>query len=106
MTWDGKDLIKPDVCAPGARVESAKDGGGYVTHSGTSMASPHAAGIVALVLQANPNLRTRQIVEILRSTTSAAPGTAAGNVFGWGRLDALQAVEKARALLSFEQAGE
>lgn len=106
IKWDGVDHIKPDVCAPGSRIVSSKDGGGYTTHSGTSMACPHAAGVGALVLQANPGLRPRQIVDILRSTAVRLGGSSPGNTFGWGRIDALKAVEKARALAAFERVGE
>jgi subtilisin family serine protease len=106
VKWDGVDHITPDVCAPGSRTVSAKDGGGYTTHSGTSMACPHAAGVVALVLQANPSLKPKQIVDILRSTASKIGGAEPGNTFGWGRIDALKAVEKARALALFTRAGE
>lgn len=106
IKWDGVDHVKPNVCAPGARIVSAKDGGGYVTHSGTSMACPHAAGVGALMLQANPNLKSTQLVSILCSTATALGGATPSNTFGWGRIDALNAVEKARALAAFERVGE
>ncbi|MEW6244661.1 MAG: S8 family serine peptidase [Bacillota bacterium] len=60
----------PDVelIAPGVRVKSTVPGGTYATYSGTSMASPHAAGVAALVWAANPALGNLQVREILRGT--------------------------------------
>jgi hypothetical protein len=101
-TPDG--TVKPDVVAPGVDVLSAMPGGGYGTLSGTSMATPHVAGVVALLWSANPRLigdipRTR---EILRA--SAVPATPTGdtcgnpaNQTGAGLVNALRAVELARS---------
>ncbi|HEY6595849.1 MAG TPA: S8 family serine peptidase [Asanoa sp.] len=106
-TPDG--LTKPDVVAPGADVLSAMPGGGYARESGTSMATPHVAGVVALMWSANPALvgdvaRTRTI---LRDTARAArTGTgndqqrscgSAEDLIGAGQVDAYAAVRAARA---------
>jgi subtilisin family serine protease len=104
--WDGAELTKPDVCAPGSSVESAKDRGGYTTMSGTSMACPHAAGVAALMYQANPNLTVPQAVEIMRSTAKDLGSNGKDNTYGWGLLDAVKAVDRARALATFERASE
>jgi subtilisin family serine protease len=100
--WEGVDYIKPDVCAPGSSITSAKDKGGWTSMSGTSMACPHAAGVVALVLSANPNLNPTQLVDILRTTATDKGSTGKDNTYGWGLLDAYKAVEKAKALATFE----
>jgi len=100
--WDGTDYVKPDVSAPGNNIQSAKDKGGYTTMSGTSMACPHAAGVVALVIQANPTLKVKQLVDIMRSTATDLGTQGQDNTFGWGLIDAVKAVEKARSLAAFD----
>jgi serine protease AprX len=107
VTVDGSNRLKPDVSAPGVSVRSSGSSstGSYVMLSGTSMAAPHVAGLVALMLSAQPNLagRVRAIEQIVRRTAvplASATQTCGGiptgvvpnHVYGSGRIDALGAV--------------
>jgi subtilisin family serine protease len=98
-------VIKPNASAPGVSVRSSTAGSNtaYSSFSGTSMASPHAAGVVALVLSAAPSLvgDVAGVKAVLNTTARDTSnlqcgGTAANNnVFGEGRLDAHEAVRVA-----------
>lgn len=69
----------------------------YTTLSGTSMAAPHVAGIVALMLDANPQLTPLQVKQILAQTTTPMPGYQVWEV-GTGYVNAYSAVQHAFAL--------
>ena len=91
-------LIRPDVVAPGVSIWSIKKGvnDGYRTHSGTSMSSPCVAGVIALMLEANPNLTPEKIDEILETTAVPCENqTKKNNEYGAGRVDAFAAVSAA-----------
>ncbi len=108
VTVDGSGRLKPDVSAPGVDVLSAFPGGTYESLQGTSMASPHVAGTVALMWSANPALigDIEHTEAILRGTAREYPGvipdcvnssTLPNNAVGYGVLDAYAAVEAALA---------
>jgi len=62
----------------------------YTTMSGTSMATPHVAGIVALLFESNPALTPAEVKQILVDTANPMPGRAAFEV-GAGHVDAYEA---------------
>jgi len=99
--------IKPNIAAPGVSVRSSVPTNSYSSFSGTSMASPHVAGVVALIWSDNgaPGFRrniaaTRGFLDNTAVDVNAL--TCGGsmddnNMFGEGRLDAKAAVDAARA---------
>ncbi|MBS4534717.1 S8 family serine peptidase, partial [Clostridium sp. D2Q-14] len=90
--------IKPDVSAPGEGIRSSVPGGGYAGYSGTSMASPANAGVVALLRSANAGLDVDTLEEILMNTADSEAGTdsqfpeSPNNGYGYGIIDAFAAV--------------
>ncbi len=106
---DGSGRVKPDLAAPGVDVLSAFPGGTYAEFSGTSMASPHVAGVIALLWSANPDLigdieRTEAILaETAQPFSDALHGIPAcgsdserpDNATGYGIVDALAATRLA-----------
>jgi len=88
------------VAAPGDSVYSTLPGGGYGSKSGTSMASPHVAGVAALLVSVDPTATLAQLrsklgvqADDLSCTDSRCSGTTAkNNFYGEGRVDALEAV--------------
>ena len=94
----GIGLIRPDVCAPGVNIKSLdyENTSGYTNMDGTSQATPCVAGIVALMLQKNPELTSTEICRILEETSVKLTPTKS-NTTGVGRVDALAAVNAVEA---------
>ena len=82
----GKLLFKPEVSAPGTSVRSSIING-YGTLTGTSMASPHVAGSVALLKQAFPNRTGKEILEALYWTAIDHGTPGEDNTYGMGVID-------------------
>jgi subtilisin family serine protease len=102
VTSDGSGRIKPDISAPGTGTRSCSNASdtAYTTASGTSMATPHISGAMALLWSAIPSLKhqlaaSRDAINNsavhIASATCGDPGPP-NNVYGWGRVDILAAV--------------
>jgi len=99
------DELKPEVTAPGMNIRSSLPGNRYAAWSGTSMAAPHVAGAVALLWQAQrefgdvaalsvPGLTITATEQVITSTARPLPDAVSvpNNEYGWGLVDAYQAV--------------
>ena len=116
------DELKPEVSAPGSNIiqaegcvtssgcvnllgGSAEDNGYTGRGSGTSYATPSVSGILAMMIEANPDLTTAEMKEILKLTAERRGEASAPEVdpfwnrdFGWGMVDAYEAVKMAMYL--------
>ena len=101
VTIDGSNRIKPDITAPGTNTRSSYNtsDNAYASLSGTSMATPHIAGAMALLWCARPDLRhdisgSRTVLDNAAhfiSSTQCGDAGPPNNVYGWGRVDILAA---------------
>ncbi|MEZ4589905.1 MAG: S8 family serine peptidase [Chloroflexota bacterium] len=101
-TFDGG--LKPDISAPGVSIRSTLRNGLYGNNSGTSMAAPHVAGLVALLISANPSLAgdvdgieaILQGTAVPRTTSQGCggdtPTSVPNHVYGYGRINAVEAI--------------
>ena len=108
FTGDRIGIYHPDVSAPGSDIVSAGTPtgayvgptapGGKIAASGTSMSSPHVAGLAALILEARPSLTPEQVRLVMETTAvPMADGTPFWRA-GHGWVDAKAAVDAARSL--------
>ncbi len=84
--------VKPYVVAPGVHILSALPGGRYAAWNGTSMATPHVSGLVALMRAVSPTIEVASIAEIITGTARPLSLTLPNNESGWGLIDAVAAV--------------
>jgi len=97
---DGSNRLKPDVTAPGVAIRSSLPDNRYGSFNGTSLASPHVAGVVALLWSAAPGLignleKTEQLIResaVDKLSDECDAGGVPNNTYGWGLIDALAAV--------------
>lgn len=83
-----------DVAAPGEYILTTTNGGGYGNWSGTSFASPVTAGVVALIMRANPSLTPNEIETVLENSADKIAG-GWHPYYGNGRVNAANAVQLA-----------
>lgn len=92
--------LYPAVVAPGDTIRTTDlTGGGnfpasYVNADGTSLAAPHVAGGIALLLSINPQLTTAELQSAVTSAALDLGATGADNSYGYGRLDIIEAAKK------------
>jgi hypothetical protein len=96
----GDPYIKPDISAPGVNITSCWKGAANATKtiSGTSMATPHVAGLMALMLEVNPGMKADEVKKVLESTSKDLGDKGLDTSFGWGRIDAKKATKTTEML--------
>lgn len=98
-----------DVIAPGSNILSTTLSNSIISKDGTSMATPHVAGVAALVLSVNPCLTEQQVRDIIEqtaqkvggysyTTTTGRPNGTWNNEMGYGLVDAYAAVQMAQSM--------
>ncbi|MBU7045598.1 MAG: S8 family serine peptidase [Theionarchaea archaeon] len=90
------DRIKPDITAPGVSIYAADSGTSCsdVGMSGTSMATPHIAGVAALMLDARGTATPLQVKNCMGASAIDKGNTGKDCLWGWGRVDAYAAVNQ------------
>jgi len=96
---------KPEVSAPGVAIQSCVPGSKYEAFNGTSMAKPHVAGAIALLLSNTSILQTTKAAErgfliqdLLTGSVEELGESGQNHRFGFGRIDILRAIGFAREL--------
>lgn len=84
--------VSVDLAAPGKDIYSSVPGGKYDSYSGTSMASPHVAGVAGLIMTRYPNATARQVKDRLLNGVDPTPAFSDNTVSG-GRLNAYNSLE-------------
>lgn len=85
--------IKPEVVAPGMSVRSSYKGGGYRLMSGTSMAAPYIAGMVALARQYNPDATVEEIKNAIMQSAADLGTPGEDNDYGYGLPNAARMID-------------
>jgi len=89
-----------DFCAPGVNILSTWKDGNYVYGSGTSVAAPFVAGVIALMLSKYPQLSAEDAIENLRVQAEDLSEEGWDQYYGWGLVDAYWAVSETSSTIS------
>lgn len=87
-----------DIAAPGSSIYSTLPDGAYGYSSGTSMATPYVAGLAALIWSFIPSYSDGQVRDVLQSTSDDLGDPGWDQYFGYGRINAWQALESVSLL--------
>lgn len=83
-----------DVAAPGVNIASTFPGEQYAALSGTSMASPHVAGLAGLIRSMNPKLSNEEVANIIKETATDLGTAGKDPYYGYGEINIAKAIEK------------
>ena len=97
VNWQGWAFFKPDLSAPGTNIPSSLPGNRIGLISGTSMAAPHVAGLLALTIQLNPKISMRDREKILMDACVDIGSPGRSQRSGEGRIDARKTLELIKA---------
>ncbi|MFC2160482.1 S8 family serine peptidase [Acidobacteriota bacterium] len=104
VSWSDYGLTTVDVAAPGDDILSTVLNNGYQTESGTSMATPHVAGLAALIKSYNPSLNWLDIKNLILDNGDKIP-SALGKIVSGSRINAYKALMGEKKIVLNLQAG-
>lgn len=91
--WQSGNLNKPDIAAPGVDVDSLAPGGGTAMKSGTSMATPHVVGSLALLLQGRSRQDEEKAIQALLQGADVLTSDSPSFDFGAGRVNLVKSLQ-------------
>jgi len=94
-------LLKPDISAYGQGTYTTCPGTGYCSFSGTSSATPHISGTLALMLESNPGATPAELTEALLTTAEHRGDPGKNNVYGVGLVQAYEAVMAVESVIAY-----